>query len=172
MSLFHKLPIEELTPGRLWSALDDETRRSAAASLYRGELPDDSGRREADAAIASKLRFREVVVRRLPVDKRVGYLVDMRADDSLAASLLLALHLDRRKELLGSFLDRLEVPHRDGVIDDEHEMRSPEREQLIDAVDHLYTEYEADEVDAYLATLVAMEPESWEGLVGILRERR
>ena len=172
MSLLQRIPIDELTPGRLWSELDPETRRAAAVSLYRGDWPDDSTRREADAAIAAKLRFRELVVRRLPVDKRVGYLVGMRADDSLATSLLLALHLDRRKGLLGSFLDRLEVPHHGGVIDDAYEMRSPEPERLADAVDQLYADHRADEVDAYLASLVALEPATWNGLVAILRDRR
>ena len=46
----------------------------------------------------------------------------MRPDDSLATSLLLALHLGRRQPLLSAFLDRMGIPHDEGMIDPDHEL--------------------------------------------------
>jgi hypothetical protein len=102
----------------------------------------------------------------------VGYLLRaVRPDDSLATSLLLALHLGRRQPLLSAFLDRLEIPHDEGMIDPDHELGEPSAERLAEPVDRLYAEFPKEQVDAYLACLLAMDPESWGGLVEVIRER-
>jgi hypothetical protein len=159
------LPLEELSPAGLWSALDEVTRRDAALSLYRGEWNDPAGRQEADAAIAAAVRFRPLAVRKLPLEKRIGYLLKVvRPDDSLATSLLLALHLDRRRPLLKCFLDRLGIPQEDGMIDPDHEVDPPGVERLREAVASLRDGFPDPEVDLYLASLLAMEPDTWGGL--------
>jgi len=173
MTLPTDLTLDGLTPSRLWAALDDETRDLAAQSLYRGDWDDPAGRQEADAAIATAIRFRPMAVRKLPVDKRVGYLrKTVRPDDALASSLLLALHLDRRSALLESFLDRLGIPQEGGMIDADHDFEPPPADALRDAVAHLRAEFAPEQVEVYLASLVAMEPEVWGGLVEVLTEER
>ena len=120
MVLLRDLPEEKLTPSHLWAELDPETRKLAAQSVYSDAWEEQSARTEANHAIASALRYREQAVRRLPLEKRVDYLVRaVRPDDSLARSLLLALHLTQRTELLEAFLDSLGVPQSGGVIDDD-----------------------------------------------------
>jgi hypothetical protein len=154
MPLNRKIPAEELTPARLWAELDDDTRRLAARSLYRGEWEDPMGRREADLAIAEALRFREVAV---------------RPDDSLARSLLLALHLGQRKPILESFLDALEIPHEGGMIDENFDLEPPDAARLTGAVEKLRAGFPDDEVEIYLASLLAMDPETWAGLAELDR---
>jgi hypothetical protein len=172
MTLPADLALDGLTPSKLWAALDDETRDQAAQSLYRGNWDDPAGRQEADAAIAAAIRFRPMAVRKLPVDKRVGYLRrTVRPDDALASSLLLALHLDRRSALLESFLDRLGIPQEGGMIDPDHDVEPVAADALRDAVAHVRAEFDAAQVEVYLASLVAMEPEVWGGLVGVLNEK-
>jgi hypothetical protein len=172
MSLLDRLNLEGLTPAMLWSALDPETRRSAAQTLYGSASADDSGRLEADAAIAGALRFRPVAVRKLSLEKRVGYLLrSVRPDDSLATTLLLALHLGSRKAMLEAFLDELGIAHEAGAIKaDEFEL--PDAERTAAAVESLYERFPGEEVDVYLAALVAMDPETWSGLTGVLERRR
>jgi len=172
MGLLDRLPLEDLAPARVWSELDADTRRQAAESLYRGEASGEAGRSHADLAIAARLRFRAIAVRRLPVDRRIGYLVtQVRPDDSLASSLLLALHLDRRRPLLRSFLTQLGIPHEDGLIRDDHDLHPPETERLEAAASGAYRDHPEDEVDLYLASLLAMDGEAWGGLRCVLRGR-
>jgi len=170
MSLLQDLPLDRLTPSRLWGAIDAETRRLAARCLYDPERDDVGGRAEADAAIAAALRFRAAAVRRLPVDKRVDYLTRaVRPDASLATALLRALHLPLRSEMLGTFLDALGIPQQGGVIDTDDELNAPGGEELVAAVGALREGFPADEVDIYLASLLSMEPEFWGALVEVVR---
>ncbi len=170
MSLLEGLPLDKLTPARLWAELDAETRRAAARCLYDPALDDPGSRAEADLAISAALRFRPLAVRRLPLDKRVDYLSRVVSPgDSLAASLLRALHLAERREMLGLFLDRLGIPHRDGVIDGDHEPAAPDAQALRAAAEALRGRFERAEVDLYLASLLALDPEFWSGVADCLR---
>jgi hypothetical protein len=164
-----ELEIEGLTPARLWSAMDPETRLAAAQSMY----DDKDGRREADAAVAATLRFRDVAVKSMPVERRVDYLLRaVRPDDGLASSLLIALHLRRRTALLTTFLDALEVPNAAGVIDPDFDMPTLDVERLGGPVATLFEHFAAEDVELYLACLLAMDPDVWSGLAGILAGRR
>lgn len=171
MTMFDRTKLQDLTPARLWAELDPETREVAARTIYSDALDDDTSRLEADTAIANTLRFRPVAVRKLPLDKRVGYLLRaVRADDSLASTLLLALHLGRRRAMLGAFLDGLGIEHEDGVIQVD-DFETPTAEQLTDAVEAVYEGFPANEAEVYFATLIVMEPEVWEGLIEVLERR-
>jgi len=170
MSPLLDLPLNRLTPSRLWGAIDADTRRLAARCLYDPERDDAGGRAEADAAIASALRFRATAVRRLPVEKRVDYLTRaVHPDDSLATALLRALHLPRRSEMLGVFLDALGIPQQGGVIDTDDELDAPGGEKLVAAVGALRDGFPAEEVDIYLASLLSMEPDFWSSLAEVVR---
>lgn len=171
MQLLRSLPPERLTPSRLWAMLDVDTRRSAARALYDVDWDDEAGRLEADQAIASAMRFRPVAVRRLPVEKRVDYLLKaVHPDDSLGSSLLRALHLLRRRELLCAFLDELGIPQEDGVIAADHQVETPDPTQLTPAVKRLFERFPEAEIEVYLASLMAMDPDTWGGLAEVARE--
>ena len=172
MSTLAKLDLRQLTPARLWTELDAETKRLAVETIYDGSYEDERSRLEADQAIAGALRYRPQAVRKLPAAKRAGYLLRaVRPDDSLAGTLLLALHLGRRAPMLVDFLDRLGIEHEGGAIRAEH-FEAPPSERLEDAVRGLYERFPAEEVDLYLAALIAMDPETWTGLASILERRR
>jgi hypothetical protein len=169
--LLEHIRLDSVSPSQLWASLDGETRELAARTLYDATGVAASGRAEADAAIAGAIRFRETAVRRLPVERRIGYLLKaVRPDDSLASSLLLALHLEKRAPMLGAFLDRLGIPNRNGLIEDAHELRPPEPDLLPDAVGELFERFPRDQVELYLASLIAIDPETWSSLVGELKE--
>ena len=159
-------------PAELWQGLDGVTREEAARALYRGEGDSGSGRREADRAVAAAIRFREAAVRGLPVDRRVEYLVKaVHPDDSLASSLLISLHLGERVAMLEAFLDRLGIPQQGGLIDEDYDLQPPDGERLAVAVETIYGGFDVTQVEVYLATLVALDPETWGGLVEVLRGR-
>ena len=65
MSLLERIPIDRLTPLRLWEALDGETRLTAARALYRRDWGESTTRREADLTVAERQDARSDVVNRL-----------------------------------------------------------------------------------------------------------
>lgn len=159
--LLQRVATERLTPARLWKELDTETREAAARSLYA----EPAGRREADAAVAAAIRFRDSAVRQLPLTRRVDYLLKRVAiDDPIASSLLMALHLGERSELLAAFLDHLEIPHDGGLIDERHELDPPAPDRLKGAVDAIRSRFPGDQVDVYVASLLALDDDTWGGL--------
>jgi hypothetical protein len=167
MQILRTVPLDRLTPSRVWSELDQEARTLAARSLYAPQEEPDN-REEANRAISSALRFRVQAVRKLPIGKRVDYLSRiLRLDDSLASSLLTKLHLNHRTEMLEAFLDELEIPQNDGIIDEGVELEPIDPEKLIAAAESLRARFPADEIEIYLATLVAMDPEIWRGLTEV-----
>ena len=162
MSFLQNLSLDRLTPARLWPVLGEPDRRLAVRALY-GDDPALRG--QADEALAAALRFRPAAVRKLPVDKRVDYFVRrVRPDNTLAATLLTALHLGHRRALLRFFLDALDIPNDDGVIAPDHEPEPVAADRLAPAVDALRRRFDAPAVDVYLASLLALDPDTWGGL--------
>ena len=153
------------SPSQLWSSLDPEIRLLAARSLYAHDWGESPTRREADFAIMHGMRFRESAVRQLPVDRRAHYLArSIRPTDSLAGSLLLALHLEHRRALLAAFLDALDIPHTDGLINEDHDLKPPTAAALEKAAKALKKQFPPEEVELYLTTLHVLDPETWAGL--------
>ncbi|HXV77375.1 MAG TPA: hypothetical protein VD788_13740 [Candidatus Polarisedimenticolaceae bacterium] len=172
MSLLDNLDPETLSPSRLWGEMDPASRRLAVETVYGDAVDDETARAEVDAAIAAAMRFRTATVRKLPQHKRVDYaLRALRPDDTLASTLLLVLHLGRRREILEAFLDHLGIAHERGTIR-EHALEPPSVERLAAAVDDLYARFAGDQVDLYLAALLAMEPDAWAGLIPALESRK
>ena len=169
MSLADRVDLAQCSPGQLWAALEPETKLLAARSLYAHDWGETPTRREADAAIMIGMRFREAAVKQLPVDKRALYLAkSVRPTDSLAGSLLLALHLEHRRPLLCAFLDALGIPHENGLIAEDHTPKAPTDTAIRKANDALRSSFPPDHVDAYLASLYVLDRETWGGLAAVL----
>jgi hypothetical protein len=86
--------------------------------------------------------------------------------DSVAARALVNYHLARQRPMMGDFLDRLGIPHDNGLIAEET-ISKPDPEKLKAAVADLATRHPAADVALYLATLVSQDPETWDGLVDL-----
>jgi len=172
MHLLENLPLEDITPSRLWPELDAESRTLAARTVLDPASGDPSARAEAHAAIVSALRFRPAAVQRLPSSKRVEYLLRaVRPDDSLATSLLLALHLSHRTDMLSTFLEALEIPQKDGLIEPDYELVPIEPDRLGPAVSRIREGFPEDHVAVYLASLIALDSDVWGGLVEIVQQQ-
>ncbi len=73
--------------------------------------------------------------------------------------------------MLSSFLLELDIPQDDGIIDADHTIDVSNPKRLSAAVAALRESYPGAEVELYLASLVAMDRETWGGLDTLLRER-
>jgi len=170
MSIASRVDLSQCAPSQLWATLEPEVRLAAARSLYSHDWGEAPTRREADAAIMYGMRFRESAVRQLPLDKRAQYVArSIRPTDSLAGSMLLALHLEQRRGMLSAFLDALKIPHANGLIAEDHDMKPPTRAALEKAAKTLSASFPADEVELYLATLYVLDRVTWAALEAILK---
>ena len=169
MSLASRIDLSQCAPAQLLATLDPEVRLVAARALYTHDWGEAPTRREADFTIMQGMRFRESAVRQLSVDKRAHYLArSVRPTDSLAGSMLLALHLEHRRAMLSAFLDALKIPHENGLIAEDHDMKPPSAAALKQAVSTLRDRFPADEVELYLATLYVLDRDTWAGLATLL----
>jgi len=160
-----QLALDRLSATRVWGALPQDVRAEAARAVYAGEREDPAARRLADAAIAAALRFREVAVQKLPLERRVAHLSRIsHPDEALASSLLLALHLGSRRPMLAAFLDALGIAHENGAILDAGRLEPPSPEALSGACAALSERFPPDHVEVYLASLLALDPDTWGGL--------
>ena len=172
-SFLASLPLERLDPASLWTLLPTDVRALAARSLYARDREDPSARKLADIAIATALRFREVAVRKLPLDRRVEFLARaVRPDDSLGSSLLLALHMEHRRPMLAAFLDHLGIAHEDGAIRDGSHIAPQPEDRLSAAAERLFESFPVEEVEVYLASLLVLDPDTWGALAAVLEKRR
>jgi len=170
MSLASRIDLTQCAPAQLWASLEPEVRLAAARSLYSHDWGEAPTRREADFAIMQGMRFRESAVRQLSVDKRASYVArSIRPNDSLAGSMLLALHLEQRRAMLSAFLDALKVPHDNGLITEDHDMKPPTAAALAGAAKTVRDQFPADEVELYLATLFVLDRVSRAGLEPLLK---
>jgi hypothetical protein len=150
-------------PSQLWKDLPPERRQQAAEAFWRDE---HAGAEQAEvlAMIAQKIKFRPKSVIALPVDKKARYLTTLAGvSEMVAARLLVAYHLEHQRPMMASFLDALKITHDNGLIADE-ELTPPANELLAEAAAHLATLYPAQDVRAYLTTLVWQDPETWGAL--------
>lgn len=169
MSLASRIDLSQCAPSQLWASLEPDIRLAAARSLYAHDWGEAPTRREADLAIMHGMRFRESAVRQLPVDKRAHYLArSFRPTETLAGSMLLALHLEKRRDMLAAFLDALGVPHVNGLIADDHDLKPPTRVALQKAAKALSGAFPADQVELYLATLYILDRITWADLATVL----
>ncbi len=170
MELWSSLKTTGLTPTRLWLRLAPETRFDAATALYEHDWEGDPVPTEANLYIAKALKFRPQAIKKLPQADRVKYLAKVvRPDRSLVSSLLLALHLEKRSDIMATFLDALEIPHENGLIDEDFEFEIVEKAKLEVGVKALFDKHEVATVDLYLVTLYMMDPSTWQNMNEVLR---
>jgi len=151
------------TATRLWKRLSREERLTAAACFWHE--PPEAMVGLALGAIAKARRMRPQAARALHEEARASVLADiLDPGESLAASLLVALHLGSRRPLLAAFLDALGLPHDNGVLQEEEGEVPP---LSADATAHAVAALAAfprHEVETYFNTLWLQDPERWGAL--------
>jgi len=157
----------ETTATRLWKTLDKEERLAAAAAFWRDTPPELAG--TALGAVVRARKLRPQVARTLSDEQRTQALAGvLDPGETVAASLLVALHLSARRPMLGAFLDALSLPHEDGVLKEEADaLAAPDAARLAAAAGTLLKSFPQRQVDTYLNTLWLQDPERWKGLAAL-----
>ena len=158
--------LSNFRPSKLWRRLPLDRRVDAADLFWNDEQSADQ-QLEAVASIATHMKFRPKSVLTLAPERRAKYLATLPTmTDAIAARALVTYHLERQRPMMGTFLDLLGIPHENGLINDDHEVK-PDAATVTKAAGELATKYPAEDVSLYLATLVSQDPETWESLVDV-----
>ena len=153
------------TATRLWKRLGREERLAAATLFWREPSEEVVG--AALSAVIKARRLRPQVARSLPAEERARALASvLDPGESVAAALLVALHLGERRALLATFLDAAGLAHEDGVLRDEEGASPPPLDEAAarEGVRALAAAYPREQVETYLNTLWLQDPERWRTL--------
>ena len=114
-------------------------------------------------------------MRKLPLEKRIDYLLRaVRPDDSLATLAAAGAAPGPQSASAGAVSSTgSEIPQEGGMIDPDYDVEPPARERLAGGGGATArTSSRTTDVELYLASLLAMEPETWGGLAELLEEDR
>ena len=150
----------------LWKSLTPDIRLAVADALWR----DDQGTEqqvEALVLLSRRLHYRPKSLQALPVERRAKMLAQAPdVTEAIAMRSLMAYHFSARRPLMAAFLDALGIAHEDGLITNEN-VPVPDKGRLADAVRAIRAAFPAADVDLYLNTLVAIDPDTWGGIEGV-----
>ena len=136
---------------------------SAAAFFWREPAEDVIG--AALSAVIKARRIRPQVARALPAEEQARALAGvLDPGESVAAALLVALHLGERRPILVTFLDAAGLAHEQGILKDEDGAMAPLGEEAARAGVRALAAYPPEQVQTYLNTLWLQDPERWQVL--------
>lgn len=154
-------------PYAVWDLMEDEERRAAAAALWTHA--ERETRVALELALAKELKFRPQSVRHLGVERVGPRLTRLAASlpDAVLFQFLFHLHLADRRPLLVEFLDAVNLPHDNGVLELKEDTAPPQAEPLA-AAGRALLERHGRPALVYLATLLVADKELWAGLTEVL----
>ncbi len=151
----------ETTATRLWRRLAPQERLEAATQFWK-EPPAEVAA-GALAAIVRARRMRPQAARALPDEQKARALAQvLDPGETVAAALVVALHLGVRRPMLSAFLELLSIPHDDGILKEEAaQLPPPDEERAEVAVKELAKRFPAREIETYLNALWLQDPIHW-----------
>jgi hypothetical protein len=154
-----------MTPSRLWKRMSRVQRLAAARAFWEDEQAADD-QVHASVAIAAQKKFRPKTVFGLDTERKAQHLASLPSlSEQLAARALIAYHLAAQRPMMGAFLDALGVPHDNGLIQEDDV--KPDRAKMALAAQQITERFPPEDVNLYLNTLLAQDPDTWEGLRGL-----
>lgn len=156
------LSLQDSRPAKIWKGLSEERRLEAAAAFWADEhaLAEQA---EMMGIIARQINFRPKSVMTLPAERKARLLArNTQVSDLVAARLLVAYHLAHQRPMMKAFLDKLGMPHEDGLLNDD--VKPPEAEALKTVAAEIMSEYPEADARLYFTTLLLQDPQTWGGL--------
>jgi hypothetical protein len=145
---------------RLWKRLGREDRVAAARHFFAQPPPELLG--SAVSALVKARHLRPQVARALPAEEQARALASVGdLGESLAAGLVVALHLGERRELLKVFLDAVGLPHEEGLLTEDDDGAALAEAPARTGVAALLRAFPREQVELYLNALWLQDPERW-----------
>jgi hypothetical protein len=157
-----------ITLPALWRALTPAEREEGLQSL----VEDKESRPHLLQFVSSLPRFRAFrpqAIKKLTDKELVSAIAaSTQLSQDMIRSALISFHLPARAAMLAAFMDALKIPHEDGLIREGVTVTLPGSGGLEAAIAKLMKEYPPRDVTIYLLSLLAMDPETWGALAGVL----
>lgn len=138
---------------RVWRQLPIETRVSASKIFWAEST---SGRKQfIFSALAKAKSVREISVRRAPLERLINWTAaTLTLPDQVVNELLQDYLLHEHRAVIVSYLDLLEIPHSDGMIEEAFDLNSLPKERVQDAARSLLASTDRAAAELYLKYLV------------------
>lgn len=151
----------------VWELLSEDEQKEAAAAFWNEA--DAETRGPLEEALAKALKFRRKSVRKLEPERVAPRLVRLIEElpEPIAFQYLFHLHMAGRREMMGEFLDALELPHEDGALDLPEEGVELDEAAVKEHATALVEKHDRAAL-VYLATLWVADDEFWAGLSEVL----
>lgn len=150
----------EHTAARLWKRLTRDERLVAARHFFTQPPPESFG--AALAVLVKARHLRPQVARSLPPEEQARALASvLEVGETVAAPLLVALHLGERRALLATFLDAAGLPHEEGLLKEDADSVAFTEESARAGVRALAAAFPREQVEVYLNTLWLQDPDRW-----------
>ena len=153
----------ETTTLRLWRTLGREERLEAARAFWN--RPSEEAAVVAAREIVQILKVRPSSFHKIPLEQRVRAVAGLAAPpEALAEALLVALHVEKRRTLLGAFLDALGIAHEEGMLPDDADFPAPGEAAVRAAAAELAARFPPEQIRVYWNTLWLQDRERWGAL--------
>ncbi len=149
---------------RIWNLMGEQRRLAAARSFW--ESSEQKGaQRQVEQMLAQRLHARPVFVKKLPAEKKAGYLArDMATTPYLWDAVMISYHFAAHRQMLTEFLNALGIPNDNGHYESGDSLPPPSAEALESAVKALLEKYDRTDVLVYLGAAVTQDPVFWANL--------
>jgi hypothetical protein len=138
---------------RVWRQLPNEIRFSASAVFWAGSAKEQ--KQLIFSAIAKAKSVREISVRRAPLERLVNWTAaTLTLPDQIVINLLHDYLLHEHRAVIVSYLDLLEIPHSDGMIEESFDLAPLPKERVQDAARTLLASTDRAGAELYLKYLV------------------
>ncbi|HLF56920.1 MAG TPA: hypothetical protein VI942_08750 [Thermoanaerobaculia bacterium] len=159
----------ESSAARLWKTLARAEREAAARAFW--QRPPREAAAAAAREVVDLLRVRPQAFAKVPVAVRVRALAGLaNPSEAVAEALLVALHVDERRQLLADFLDALGIAHEEGLIAEDAEPATPSLEAVRASAAALVARHTAPAVRVYWNVLWLQDRERWAALEPVADE--
>ena len=159
-------PLVSVSTNRVWQQLPNEFRVSVCQIFWAESKGTEKQFLIASLAKARKLR--EVFVRKSPIERLVNWTAATQSlPDPIVDDLLKKYLLHEHRAVIVSFLDLLNVPHSEGMIEENFDYASLTNERVQEAARSLLASADRIGSDLYLKYLV-LQGGPWAGIEEVL----
>lgn len=152
----------------IWNLMGEQRRLAAAKTFWESE-EHKPAQRQVEQLLSQRLHARPVFVKKLPTEKKAGYLArDMASMPYLWDAVMISYHFASHRQMLTDFLNALGIPNDGGHYEAGENVQPPTVEALDTAVKSLLEKYDRTDVLVYLGAAVTQDPVFWANLKPIV----
>ena len=159
-------PLVPISANRVWRQLPNEIRVSICQIFWAESKGTEKQLLFASLAKAKKLR--EVFVRKSPIERRVNWTAATKSlPEAIVDDLLKKYLLHEHRAVIVSLLDLLNIPHSEGMIEENFDYASLTNERVQEAARSLLASADRTGSELYLKYLV-LQGGPWAGIEEVL----